>query len=87
MRPAAAAGRQTHQQEPATDHPVDGPPQPPRPTGPGRERHMRFEILRLDDASGVATDRLIVDADTVRQYLKDAAATGERLYIRPFPNA
>ncbi|WP_405011712.1 hypothetical protein [Kitasatospora sp. NBC_01539] len=48
---------------------------------------MRFEILRLDDASGAATDRLVVDADTVRQYLKDAAATGERLYIRPFPNA
>ncbi|WP_199922997.1 hypothetical protein [Streptomyces sp. NRRL B-24484] len=44
---------------------------------------MRFEILRLDDASGVATDRLIVDAETVGQYVKDAAATGERLYIRP----
>ncbi|MEV6207481.1 MULTISPECIES: hypothetical protein [unclassified Kitasatospora] len=47
---------------------------------------MRFEILRLDDASGVATDRLIVDADTVGQYVKDAAATGERLYIRPCKN-
>lgn len=79
----AAAGRQT-QQEPAIDHAVDGPAQPPRPVRPGRERPMRFEIVRLDDASGAATDRLIVDAETVRQYLKDAAATGERLYIRPF---
>ncbi|GAA2749418.1 MULTISPECIES: hypothetical protein [Kitasatospora] len=44
---------------------------------------MRFEILRLDDADGVATDRLIADAETVREYVKAAAQTGERLYIRP----
>ncbi|WP_354642211.1 hypothetical protein [Kitasatospora camelliae] len=44
---------------------------------------MRFEILRLDDAEGVATDRLIADADTVREYVREAALTGERLYIRP----
>ncbi|GAA1109613.1 hypothetical protein GCM10009663_59060 [Kitasatospora arboriphila] len=81
----AAAGRQT-QQVPADDRVVGGLPHPPRPTGRRRERPMRFEILRLDDASGVATDRLIVDAETVGQYVKDAAATGERLYIRPCKN-
>lgn len=44
---------------------------------------MRFEILRLDDARGAATDRLIVDAETVRELVERAASTGERLYIRP----
>ncbi|GAA2098492.1 hypothetical protein GCM10009759_29540 [Kitasatospora saccharophila] len=43
---------------------------------------MRFEILRLDHA-GTETDRLIADAETVSEYLKAAAQTGERLYIRP----
>ncbi|MFJ5232628.1 hypothetical protein ACIQBJ_22375 [Kitasatospora sp. NPDC088391] len=43
---------------------------------------MRFEILRLDHA-GAETDRLIADAETVSEYLKAAAQTGERLYIRP----
>ncbi|KDN83353.1 hypothetical protein ACFV1L_26005 [Kitasatospora sp. NPDC059646] len=43
---------------------------------------MRFEILRLDHA-GAETDRLIADAETVSEYLKTAAQTGERLYIRP----
>ena len=44
---------------------------------------MRFEILRLDDIQGAATDRLIADADTVREYVERAAVTGERIYIRP----
>ncbi|MFJ1704401.1 hypothetical protein [Kitasatospora sp. NPDC088346] len=44
---------------------------------------MRFEILRLDDARGDATDRLIADAETVGEYVRAAALTGERLYIRP----
>lgn len=44
---------------------------------------MRFEILRLDDINGVATDRLIADAETVNEYVKAAALTGERIYIRP----
>ncbi|WP_327068824.1 hypothetical protein OG500_23675 [Kitasatospora sp. NBC_01250] len=48
---------------------------------------MRFEILRLDDQQGSATDRLIADAETVRQLVADAALTGERLYIRPCHNA
>ncbi|BFV57443.1 hypothetical protein F4556_002633 [Kitasatospora gansuensis] len=45
---------------------------------------MRFEILRLDDVQGTATDTLIADADTVREFVERAARTGERLYIRPF---
>jgi hypothetical protein len=44
---------------------------------------VRFEILRLDDATGIATDRLIVDAESVREYVRTAALTGERIYIRP----
>lgn len=46
---------------------------------------MRFEIMRLDDADGVATDRFIADAEAVRELVETAAATGERLYIRPCP--
>ncbi|CAN3982610.1 MULTISPECIES: hypothetical protein [Kitasatospora] len=46
---------------------------------------MRFEILRLDDAHGAATDRLIADAETVRELVQAAARTGERLLIRPCP--
>ncbi|SEK29395.1 hypothetical protein [Streptacidiphilus jiangxiensis] len=46
---------------------------------------MRFEIFRLDEA-GVATDTLIAEADAVRSIVDHAAATGERLYIRPVPN-
>ncbi|MER5635789.1 hypothetical protein ABT095_02395 [Kitasatospora sp. NPDC002227] len=44
---------------------------------------MRFEILRLDDAQGNATDSLIADAATVRELVEAAAVTGERLLIRP----
>ncbi|WP_168219625.1 hypothetical protein [Kitasatospora sp. MMS16-BH015] len=44
---------------------------------------MRFEILRLDDAQGTATDSLIADAATVRELVEAAARTGERLLIRP----
>ncbi|MER6298411.1 hypothetical protein ABT247_02400 [Kitasatospora sp. NPDC001539] len=46
---------------------------------------MRFEILRLDDTDGSAADRLIADAETVREYVEAAARTGERLLIRPCP--
>ena len=44
---------------------------------------MRFEILRLDDIQGIATDTLVADAATVRELVEAAARTGERLYIRP----
>jgi hypothetical protein len=48
---------------------------------------MRFEIMRLDDTDDSTTDRLIADAETVREMVEDAAATGERLYIRPYQTA
>jgi hypothetical protein len=48
---------------------------------------MRFEITRLNETDGSATDRLIADADTVRQMIEKAAVTGGRLYIRPAESA
>jgi len=47
---------------------------------------MRFEIMRLG-ADGATTDSVIADAETVREAVESAAATGERLYIRPCPGA
>jgi hypothetical protein len=44
---------------------------------------LRFEIMRLNETDGTATDRLIVDAETVREMVEKASANGERLYIRP----
>lgn len=44
---------------------------------------MRFEIMRLDDATGTAVDSTVVDADSVNGIVQQAAATGQRLYIRP----
>lgn len=55
---------------------------------------MRFEIMRLDDGGGTtqavsgtgggtAVDSTVVDADTVSRIVQQAAASGQRLYIRP----
>ncbi|GAA2471374.1 hypothetical protein GCM10010406_03720 [Streptomyces thermolineatus] len=44
---------------------------------------MRFEIMRLDDLDGKAVDSTVVDAASVKQIVDLAAATGQRLYIRP----
>ncbi|MFF2651214.1 hypothetical protein [Streptomyces sp. NPDC058045] len=44
---------------------------------------MRFEIMRLDDADGSAVDSTVVDAAYVNRIVQQAAATGQRLYIRP----
>lgn len=44
---------------------------------------MRFEIMRLDDVDGTAIDCTVVDAASVKKIVQKAAATGERLYIRP----
>ncbi|GAB2590391.1 hypothetical protein GCM10027168_24420 [Streptomyces capparidis] len=44
---------------------------------------MHFEIMRLNDTDGLAVDRTVADAATVEQLVQQAAATGERLYIRP----
>ncbi|MCP9944692.1 hypothetical protein LUX12_07720 [Streptomyces somaliensis] len=44
---------------------------------------MRFEIMRLDDVDGAAVDSTVVDAASVDRIVRQAAATGQRLYIRP----
>jgi hypothetical protein len=55
---------------------------------------VRFEIMRLDDtggtsqplsgtANGTTVDSTVVDAATVSQIVQQAAASGQRLHIRP----
>jgi hypothetical protein len=44
---------------------------------------MRFEIMRLDDVDGTPVDTTVVDAASVKQIVQQAAATGQRLWIRP----
>ncbi|MFD4989060.1 hypothetical protein ACFWMQ_05895 [Streptomyces sp. NPDC058372] len=44
---------------------------------------MRFEIMRLDDVNGTALESTVVDADSVNRIVQQAAAIGQRLYIRP----
>lgn len=44
---------------------------------------MRFEIMRLDDVDGTAVDSAVVDAASVNRIVQQAAATGQRIYIRP----
>jgi|GEM_PF-1755368 len=44
---------------------------------------MRFEIMRLDEDGSSVTERQIVDAAGVQEIVEDAAAHGQRLYIRP----
>ena len=44
---------------------------------------MRFEIMRLDDVDGTPVDTTVVDAASVNQIVQQAAATGQRLWIRP----
>ncbi|MFI1867731.1 hypothetical protein [Streptomyces jumonjinensis] len=44
---------------------------------------MRFEIMRLDDVDGTAVDSTVVDAASVTRIVQQAAATGQRVYIRP----
>ncbi|WP_266276196.1 hypothetical protein [Kitasatospora purpeofusca] len=45
---------------------------------------MRFEITAFDD-HGAALAPVTADATTLRERLRRAAATGERLHIRPRP--
>lgn len=45
--------------------------------------HMRFEIMRLDDVDGTAVDSTVVDAASVNRMVQQAAAVGQRIYIRP----
>lgn len=44
---------------------------------------MRFEIMRLNDQDGRAVDCMVVDAASVDQIVQQAAAIGQRIYIRP----
>lgn len=44
---------------------------------------MRFEIMRLDDRDGNAVDSTVVDASAVNKIVQQAAAIGQRIYIRP----
>lgn len=44
---------------------------------------MRFEIMRLDDTSGRPVDSTVVDAASVNRIVQQAAAIGQRLWIRP----
>ncbi|GAQ61197.1 MULTISPECIES: hypothetical protein [Streptomyces] len=44
---------------------------------------MRFEILRLDDVSGTPVDSTVVEAASVNRIVQQAAAIGQRLWIRP----
>ncbi|GGP52477.1 MULTISPECIES: hypothetical protein [Streptomyces] len=44
---------------------------------------MRFEIMRLNDVDGSAVDSTVVDAASVNRIVQQAAAIGQRIYIRP----
>ncbi|MEV6011469.1 hypothetical protein AB0M29_32220 [Streptomyces sp. NPDC051976] len=44
---------------------------------------MRFEIMRLDDRNGTAVDSTVVEATAVNKIVQQAAAIGQRIYIRP----
>ncbi|MBU3869128.1 hypothetical protein KN815_35275, partial [Streptomyces sp. 4503] len=49
--------------------------------------HLRFEIMRLDDVDGSAIDSTVVDAASVNRIVQQAAAIGQRIYIRPAETA
>ena len=46
-------------------------------------RGMRFEIMRLDEVNGTTVDSTVVDAASVNRIVQQAAAIGQRLWIRP----
>lgn len=48
-----------------------------------REKPIRFEITQLDDVDGTPVDTTVVDAASVTTIVQQAAATGQRLWIRP----
>jgi hypothetical protein len=48
-----------------------------------REKPLRFEIMRLDDVDGTPVDSTVVDAASVNRIVQQAAAIGQRLWIRP----
>jgi hypothetical protein len=44
---------------------------------------LRFEIMRLDANNGTTVDCTVVDAASVNRIVQQAAAIGQRLWIRP----
>jgi hypothetical protein len=44
---------------------------------------VRFEITRLDEVGGDAADRTVVDAADIGRLVREAAESGQRIYIRP----
>jgi hypothetical protein len=48
---------------------------------------LRFEIMHLDDIDGTAVDTTVVDAASVNRIVQQAAAIGQRIYIRPAESA
>ncbi|GAA0932038.1 hypothetical protein GCM10009574_007850 [Streptomyces asiaticus] len=48
---------------------------------------LRFEIMRLDDIDGSAIESTVVDAASVNRIVQQAAAIGQRIYIRPADTA
>ncbi|MFE5186988.1 hypothetical protein [Streptomyces sp. NPDC056628] len=48
---------------------------------------MRFEIMRLDEFDGTPVDSTVVDAASVNRIVQQAAAIGQRLWIRPAENS
>jgi hypothetical protein len=50
-------------------------------------RGMRFEIMRLDEVNGTTVDSTVVDAASVDRIVQQAAAIGQRLWIRPAESA
>ncbi|WP_158103881.1 hypothetical protein [Streptomyces carpinensis] len=48
-----------------------------------REKPVRFEIMRLDEVNGTTVDSTVVDAASVNRIVQQAAAIGQRLWIRP----
>nr|WP_202495718.1 hypothetical protein [Streptomyces sp. SID4982] len=48
-----------------------------------REKPVRFEIMRLDEVDGSTVDSTVVDAASVNRIVQQAAAIGQRLWIRP----
>ncbi|GAA4783940.1 hypothetical protein GCM10023220_03990 [Streptomyces ziwulingensis] len=64
---------------PGTD-PISSSPQEDDQT---KGEAMRFEIMRLDDVDGTPVDTTVVDAASVNRIVQQAAAIGQRLWIRP----
>lgn len=66
-----------------TDDPRTATSSSPQEDDQTKEKPLRFEILRLDDVSGTPVDSTVVEAASVNRIVQQAAAIGQRLWIRP----